>query len=43
MNATVSGVVEALAFKISEGLDQNWCFLDTAETANWAESGNHQF
>ena len=33
MKATVSGVVEDLKFKISEG----------AETANWAESGKHQF
>jgi hypothetical protein len=38
MKATVSGVVEDLMFKISEGSDQN-----LAETANWAESGKHQF
>ena len=28
MKATVSGVVEDLKFKISEGSDQNWCFPD---------------
>ena len=47
MKATVSGVVEDLKFKISEGLDPNWRFPDSAlslaETANWAESGKHQF
>ena len=26
MKATVSGVVEDLKFKISEGSDPNWCF-----------------
>ena len=31
MKATVSGVVEDLKFKISEGLDQNWCFSDSAQ------------
>ena len=36
VKATVSGVVEDLKFKISEG-------LSLAETANWAESGKHQF
>ena len=47
---TVSGVIEELKFKISEGYDQNWCFPDlaqlavsAAETASWAESGYHQF
>ena len=35
MKATVSGVVEDLKFKISEGY--------LAETANWAQSGKHQF
>ena len=30
MKATVSGVVEDLKFKISEGSDQNWCFPDSA-------------
>ena len=33
MKATVSGVVEDLKFKISEGLDQNWCFPDSAQLA----------
>ena len=33
MKATVSGVVEDLKFKISEGLDQNWCFPDSAKLA----------
>ena len=33
MKATVSGVVEDLKFKISEGLDQNWCFPDCAQLA----------
>ena len=33
MNATVSGVVEDLKFKISEGSDQNWCFPDSAQLA----------
>ena len=49
-HVTVSGVVEDLKFKISEGSDPNWCFPDSAqlavsvtETANWAESGKHQF
>ena len=31
MKATISGVVEDLKFKISEGLDQNWCFPDSAQ------------
>ena len=31
--ATVSGVVEDLRFKISEGSDQNWCFPDCAQLA----------
>ena len=50
MKATVFGVVEDLKFKISEGSDPNWCFpdcpvscLSLAETANWAQSGKHQF
>ena len=30
LKATVSGVVEDLKFKISEGLDQNWCFPGSA-------------
>ena len=33
MKATVSGVVEDLKFKISEGSDQNWCFPDSAQLA----------
>ena len=33
MKATVSGVVEDLKFKVSEGLDQNWCFPDSAQLA----------
>ena len=33
MKATVSGVVEDLMFKISEGSDQNWCFPDSAQLA----------
>ena len=31
MKATVSGVVENLKFKISEGSDPNWCFPDSAQ------------
>ena len=33
MKATVSGAVEDLKFKISEGSDQNWCFPDSAQLA----------
>ena len=33
MKATVSGVVEDLKSKISEGSDQNWCFPDCAQLA----------
>ena len=33
MKAAVSGVVEDLKFKISEGLDPNWCFPDPAQLA----------
>ena len=33
MKATVSGVVQDLKFKISGGLDQNWCFHDFAQLA----------
>ena len=33
MKATVFGVVEDLKFKISEGLDQNWCFPDFDQLA----------
>ena len=33
MKATVSGVVEDLKFKISEGSDLNWCFPDSAQLA----------
>ena len=33
MKATVSGVVEDLKFKISEGLDQKWCFPELAQLA----------
>ena len=33
MKATVSGVVEDLKFKISEGSDPNWCFPDSAQLA----------
>ena len=44
VKSTVSWVFEDLKFKISEGYDPNWCFPDSApETANWAESGKHQF
>ena len=43
MKATVSGVVEDLKFKISEGLNPNWYFLDSAQLANLAESGKHHF
>ena len=31
VKATVSGVVEDLKFKISEGLDQNLCFPESAQ------------
>ena len=37
MKSTVSWVFEDLKFKISEGYNQ------IAETANWAQSGKHQF
>ena len=33
IKATVSGVVEDLKFKISEGSDPNWCFPDSAQLA----------
>ena len=33
MKSTVSWVFEDLKFKISEGSDQNWCFLDSAQLA----------
>ena len=33
MEATVSGVVEDLKLKISEGSDQNWCFPESAQLA----------
>ena len=33
VKATVSGVVEDFKFKISEGLDPNWCFPDSAQLA----------
>ena len=33
MKSTVSGVVEDLKFKISEGSDQNWCFSEFAKLA----------
>ena len=33
MKATVSGVVEDLKLKISEGSDQNWCFPESAQLA----------
>ena len=33
VKATVFEVVEDLKFKISEGLDQNWCFPDSAQLA----------
>ena len=33
VKATVSGVVEDLKFKISEGSDQNWCFPDSGQLA----------
>ena len=35
MKDTVSGVVEDLKFKISEGSDPNWCFPDSAQLAPW--------
>ena len=31
VKATVSGVVEDLKFKISEGSDPKWCFPDSAQ------------
>ena len=34
MKATVSGVVEDLKFKISEGSDQNWGFPECAQTTH---------
>ena len=46
VKSTVFWVFEDLRFKSSEGYDQNWCFPDSlslAETANWAQSGKHQF
>ena len=43
MKATVSGVVEDLKFKISEGSDPNWCFPDSAQLAVSAVSRKHQF
>ena len=33
VKATVSGVVEDLKSKISEGSDPNWCFPDSAQLA----------
>ena len=33
MKATISGVVEDLKSKISEGSDQKWCFPDSAQLA----------
>ena len=33
MKSTVLGVFEDLKFKISEGLDQNWCFPGSAQLA----------
>ena len=33
MKARVSGLVEDLKFKISEGLNQNWSFPDSAQLA----------
>ena len=33
VKATVSGIVEDLKFKISEGSDPNWCFPDSAQLA----------
>ena len=33
VKAIVSGVVEDLKFKISEGSDPNWCFPDSAQLA----------
>ena len=38
VKSTVSWVFEDLKFKISEGYEPS-----LAETANWAESGKHQF
>ena len=40
MKATVSGVVEDIKFKISEGSDQNWCFSDSAQLAVSAKQNN---
>ena len=42
VKSTVSLVFEDLKFKIPEGYCPVSC-LSLAETANWAESGNHQF
>ena len=33
VKAKVSGVVEDLKLKISEGSDQNWCFPESAQLA----------
>ena len=33
VKSTVSWVYEDLKFKISEGYNKNWCFLDTAQLA----------
>ena len=33
VRSTVYGVLEDLKFKISEGLDQNWCFPGSAQLA----------
>ena len=33
MKSTVLGVFEDPKFKISEGLDQNWCFPGSAQLA----------
>ena len=33
MKATVSGIVEDLKSKISEGSDENWCVPDCAQLA----------
>ena len=41
MKATVSGIVEDLKSKISEGSDQNSAKL--RKLSNWAESEKHQF
>ena len=42
VRSTVSRVLENLTFKITEGLDQNWCFPGSALLAV-SDPGKHQF